>query len=41
MSVGAGCLDDASDLRMGRHIFVADKGAYYEITDDVPQIEKY
>ncbi|MFY0595944.1 MAG: GFA family protein [Cognatishimia sp.] len=41
MSVGAGCLDDASGFTMGRHIFVKDKGDYYDIADDAPQIQKY
>lgn len=41
MSVAAGCLDDASDLVMGRHIFVKDKGPYYELADDVPKIDKW
>ena len=41
MSVGAGCLDVTVDLSMGRHIFVKDKGSYYEIANDAPQIETY
>lgn len=41
MSVGAGCLDDPSDFKMGRHIFVKDKGAYYQIPEDAPHIQKY
>ena len=41
MSVGAGCLDQTSDLTMGRHIFVKDKAPYYEISCTAPQIETY
>ncbi len=35
--VAAGSLDDAADLQPAVHIFVADKAAYYEITDGLPQ----
>jgi len=37
LSIAAGTLDDASGLAIACHIFVADKGAYYEITDPAPQ----
>jgi hypothetical protein len=33
----AGSLDDASGLRVRSHIHTASKGAYYEITDGLPQ----
>ena len=33
----AGSFDDQSVLRLDRHIFVAHKAPYYEITDDLPQ----
>ena len=33
----AGSLDQPTGLKMARHIFVADKGDYYEITDGLPQ----
>src|SRR5215467_4027404 len=32
ISIAAGSLDDASGLATACHIFVADKGCYYEIT---------
>ena len=35
--VAAGSLDDAVGLEAAAHIFVADKGAYYEIADGLPQ----
>ena len=38
-SILAGSLDDGAGVRLRRHIFVADKGAYYEITDGLPQFE--
>jgi hypothetical protein len=37
VSIAAGSLDDTSGLRTVCHIFVADKGAYYELEDGVPQ----
>ena len=41
IGISAGCLDRPTDLHMGKHIFVKDKGDYYEIGDDAPQIETY
>jgi hypothetical protein len=38
LSIAAGTLDDASGLAVACHIFVDDKGHYYEITDAAPQI---
>ena len=37
ISIMAGTLDDASDLKIAAHIFVGDKGDYYEIADGAPQ----
>ena len=37
MSFALGALDGPSGLRVEKHIFVADKGDYYEIADDLPQ----
>jgi len=36
-SIMAGCLDAPTGLKLTRHIFVADKGDYYDIAGDVPQ----
>lgn len=36
-SVGAGTLDAPTGLKMTRHVFVADKGDYYDIADDLPR----
>ena len=40
-SIGAGCVDGASGLSIAKHIFVADKGDYYDICDGLPQVEQY
>jgi hypothetical protein len=38
VSISAGCLDKPTGLRTVRHIFVADKGDFYEITDGLEQL---
>jgi len=39
-SILAGSLDgDAGGIKLDRHIFVSDKGTYYEIDDGLPQSE--
>ena len=35
-SVALGALDRPTGLRLQRHIFVADKGDYYDLTDGLP-----
>lgn len=40
-SILAASVDEPSGLRMAKHIFVEDKGDYYEITDDLPQFAGY
>ena len=39
ISIGAGTLDDlpGGATTLEKHIFMADKGAYYDVTDGVPQ----
>jgi len=37
ISIAAGTLDGPTGLRTAAHIFVADRGDYYEITDDLPR----
>jgi hypothetical protein len=37
ISIWAGALDMPTGLRAAAHIFVADKGDYYEIVDGLPQ----
>ena len=41
VGIAAGCLDSPNGFRVGKHIFVADKGDYYEISDTVPQLDTY
>lgn len=36
-SILAGSFDSPSSLKSGKHIFVADKGDYYEVTDGLPK----
>lgn len=38
-SVLAGAFDGPTGLKLGRHIFCADKGDYYEIDDGLPHFE--
>lgn len=40
LSFSLGALDGATGLKLGKHIFVADKGDYYEIADGLPQKEQ-
>ncbi|MEX0350897.1 MAG: GFA family protein [Paracoccaceae bacterium] len=37
ISISMGAFDTPTGLTLNRHIFVADKGDYYDITDDLPQ----
>lgn len=37
ISIAAGTLDGATDLKIAAHIFVANKGDYYELADGLPQ----
>ena len=37
ISIMAGTLDDTEGLTAEEHIFVADKGCYYDLTDGLPQ----
>jgi len=41
IGIAAGCLDGETGLEASKHIFVKDKGDYYEITDGLPQIQRY
>lgn len=40
-SIGTGTLDGATGVQTSKHIFVKDKGDYYEIKDGLPQLETY
>jgi hypothetical protein len=37
VSITAGAIDPTTPLTASEHIFVADKGDYYEICDGLPQ----
>ena len=41
ISVSAGSLEIPTSLARMRHIYVASKGDYYDISDDLPQFEEY
>ncbi|MFK7941352.1 MAG: GFA family protein [Paracoccaceae bacterium] len=40
-SINAGALKAPTGIKISRHIFCADKGDYYEITDGLPQFYAY
>ena len=37
IAIAMGAFDSPTDTRLGIHIYVADKGDYYDIADGVPQ----
>jgi hypothetical protein len=37
VSIFAGCLDEPTGLALAEHIYVAEKGDYYDIADGLPQ----
>ena len=41
LSINLGCLEETAELKVAGHIFVADKGDYYDITDALPQSAGY
>jgi hypothetical protein len=41
VAIAAGALDQPTGFSTGKHIFVADKADYYEITDSLPQREQW
>ena len=41
INIGAGMLDSPTGVVMKRHIFMADKGDYYEPTDALPKLDKF
>ena len=40
IAVAMGAFDDPTGTRLHMHIFVAEKGDYYDIADDLPQHER-
>jgi len=41
MGIAMGAFDTPTRARLALHIFVADKGDYYDIADDLPQHERW
>ena len=41
ISIASGTLDGPTGLHTDKHIFVKDKGDYYDIADGTPQLQKY
>ncbi|WP_420549928.1 GFA family protein [Curvivirga sp.] len=41
VGIAAGCLDNPTNIQINKHIFVKDKGDYYEISDDLEQLETH
>jgi hypothetical protein len=41
ISILMGCLDEPTGIRLGEHIFVAEKGDYYDIADGLPQSQQW
>ena len=39
IGIAAGCLDNPTGFSLAKHIFVADKGDYYDIADGVSQYD--
>ncbi len=40
-AVAMGLFDSPTGSRIAKHTFVADKGDYYDLDDDIPQSESY
>lgn len=41
VGIAAGCLNMPTGLKVGKHIFVKDKGDYYQIADEAPLIDTF
>lgn len=41
MSIFAGTLEDGHGAKLAGHIYCANKGEYYDITDDLPKADGY
>ncbi len=40
ISIWMGCLDEPTGLRLADHIYVSEKGDYYDLTDSLPQRDR-
>lgn len=41
INIGVGLLDEPTQTQLKRHIFMADKGTYYDVTDTLPKLETF
>ena len=41
IAIGMGAFDAPTDAHLGKHIFVTEKGDYYDLADGLPQSEKW
>jgi hypothetical protein len=41
IAIAMGAFEAPTGVRLHKHIFVADKGDYYDISDDLPQYQQY
>lgn len=41
LGISLGAFDGPTNVKLAKHIFVGDKGDYYEIRDEVPQFKLY
>lgn len=41
IGIAAGCIDNPTGMHIGKHIYTASKGDYYDVTDDVPKYDAY
>ena len=41
IAIGMGAFDPPTGTRLGKHIFVSQKGDYYDITDGLEQIQRW
>lgn len=40
-AIAAGAFPDGTGLKLSRHVFVRDKGDYYDIADGLPQFQQF
>ncbi len=41
IAIGMGAFDEPTKTQLAKHIFVTEKGDYYELADGLPQSERY
>ena len=40
-AIAMGAFDESTQLQLAKHIFVSEKGDYYELADDLPKFQRY